>query len=333
MNIAPGLQPRISFVPTILNALSSANQDNVTKAFAAKLGPPLVKQLLDNWKRMSGQEKARRYYLSQNSAVPAGDLATQLAVLSKSWLTARDQLIRARKKIIKVEVDRAFLEGVHRYVPSSSILKDKSLIYEILRKIYAKLNGCRCEEDNPSDPPVAKKFGVKVSKLKCHDQREVGNDEIYLVSAAVDGNGKLVTTTSSKYSIDDDDDDVRYPNYWVYPMQDPNGFLDVAISMWEDDGGYTQAGQAVAAIGSAVGTIPNPYTVGAGVALQIIGGLISLASWLDDDDHYGNAYRTWPSATNLAAGVGTYTLSYYEVDTGWFDDGHDLDVQIKLLTA
>jgi len=103
--------------------------------------------------------------------------------------------------------------------------------------------------------------------------------------------------------------------------------------MWEDDGGYAQAGQIVTAIGGAVSTIPNPYTVAAGVALIVVGELIQLASYLDEDDHYGDASRTWPSGGNLEAGVGSYTLSYYEVDKGWSDDGHDFDVRINLLTA
>ncbi len=116
-------------------------------------------------------------------------------------------------------------------------------------------------------------------------------------------------------------------------MQDANGFLDAAISMWEDDGGYSEAGQIVSSIGSAISTIPNPYVIAAGVAVTIIGELIRLASWLDDDDHYGDASKTWNSASNLAAGIGSYVMSYYEVDEGWDDDGHDFDLTINLLSA
>ena len=89
----------------------------------------------------------------------------------------------------------------------------------------------------------------------------------------------------------------------------------------------------VATIGSAVSLIPTPYTVAAGVALQIIGGLIGLASWLDDDDHYGDGYKTWLSQESLEGGVGSYVLSYYEVDTSWYDDGHDFDLTLNLISA
>jgi hypothetical protein len=209
-------------------------------------------------------------------------------------------------------------------------------MYEVYRKIHSKLHPCRCDEPGETTPPPPKpppKFGLKVSKIKCYDQREVGHDEIYLVSAAVDGNGNLITTVSGKYSIDDTEDDVVYPNSWIYPMQPTGDFLDVAVAMWEDDGGYEGAGQAVTAIGGALTKIPNPYVVAAGAALAIIGGLIQLASFLDDDDHYGDVSRTWPTQTNLQSGVGSYILSYYEVDTGLFDEGHDFDVTLNLLSA
>jgi hypothetical protein len=101
----------------------------------------------------------------------------------------------------------------------------------------------------------------------------------------------------------------------------------------DDDGGYRGAASYVTSIGAAIATIPSPYTIGAGVALQIIGGLIGLASWLDDEDHYGDAYKLWASNAALEAGMGSYILSYYEVDEGWFDDGHDFDLTINLMSA
>lgn len=336
MNLAPCLRPRISFMPVIINALSSQTPDAAAKQFQAQLGARLTKQLLDNWSRLSGQEKTNRYYLSRDWRAPSGNFATQMAVLSKSWQAAKEQLILERKKVIKAEIDRALGEGVGHYAPSPVVAKDKTLAYEVAKKLQMKLIGCRCGQPGSSNPPPPqpyKKFGAKISKIKCYDQREAGHDEIYLVSTVVDGNGNLITTTSAKYSIDDENNDVVYPNYWIYPIQDPKGFLDVAIQMWEDDGGYGQAGQTVAAIGGALSKIPNPYTVVAGVALTIIGEIISLSSWLDDDDHYGDAFKTWPSTSNLEGGVGSYILSYYEVDKGLFDDGHDFDVTMNLLSA
>lgn len=336
MNIGPTLKPKVSFMPVIMNAISNPGQDKAAKDFAARLGVPLCRALLDNWNKLQGQEKARRFYLSRDWRAPSGDFTAQMTTLSSTWQAARAQLLYERKRLIRAEVTRALVEGVGRYSPSGLALKDKALAYEIMRKLYAKLFGCRCEvPGNGEQPPQAqpKRFGLKLTKIKCHDQRENGHDEIYLVSVIVDGNGQMLTDVSPKYSLDDDDHDVSYPNRWIYPVQDPAGFLDLGIAMWEDDGGYGQAGQTVATIGGAIASIPNPYTIVAGVAIAIIGELISLASWLDDDDHYGDAYKTWPSASSLESGVGSHNLSYYEGDTGLFDDGHDLDVTIQVISA
>lgn len=336
MNLGPRVQPKISFVPIIMRALTNADTDAETKAFKQRLGAKLVKQLTDNWSRMPTRDKYNRYFMSREQPL-SGNFATQMAMASKLWAAEREAIVRKRKETIKKEVDRALVMGVGNYEPSLVVAADKTILYEVNKWISHKLYyTCRCEQAGATDAPPPeppKKFGVKVSKLKCHDQRETGHDEIYLVSAAVDGNGKLVSMVSNKLSIDDDDDDVLYPNYYVYPMQDPNGFLDLAIAMWEDDGGYGGAATYVTSIGAAIATIPSPYTIVAGVALQIIGGLIGLASWLDDDDHYGDAYKTWASSAALQAGVGSYILSYYEVDTGWSDDGHDFDLTINLMSA
>ncbi|MDX2121003.1 MAG: hypothetical protein SF070_08030 [Gemmatimonadota bacterium] len=335
MNIGPRLRPRVSFLPTIMEALSRPQADPAAKAFAAALGAPLVKELQERWKRLPGAELNRRFYLSRTMRPPAGDLATQLSALSRAWQASREQLMAARKRVIKTEVDRALTAGLGAYTPGPAIQADKTLAYEVWRRLYGKLVGCRCEEAGESPPPAApaRKYGLKVTRLKCHDQREAGHDEIYLVGTAVDGKGQLITSISPKYSIDDDDDDVLYPNYWVYPMQDPAGFLDVSLAMWEDDGGYADAAAKVSAIGKAIASLPSPYTVAAGVAITIIGEILGLASALDEDDHYGDASRSWPTATNLEAGVGAYVLGYYEVDSGWFDDGHDFDVTLNLLSA
>lgn len=333
MNIAPTLRPRVSFIPIIVNALANQQNDASAKKFAAALdnvADPIVK----GWERLSGPERAKRFNIGRSWQPPQGDLAAQLAAAATAWKNERAQIVQGRKKLIKAELDRALSMGLASYTPPPAFTRDKALAYEFQKSLYGKLFGCRCESADTATPPAkAAKYGVKVTKVKCHDQREVGNDEVYLVGAAVDGNGQIVSTISNKMSIDDGDGDVLYPNYWVYPMQDPNGFLDLGISMWEDDGGYAEAGRAVAAIGSAIATLPNPYTIGAGVALAIIGEALLLFSWFDNDDFYGSATRTWGSAASLAAGVGSYVMGYYEVDEGWLDDGHDFDVTINMLAA
>lgn len=339
MNILPNVRPKNSFIPIIMHSLTApAPSAQVTK-FKQKLGNKLVTKLKDNWNRMPMREKMRRYDYLSRWTPPTGDLANQLNGECKKYMAARQRMIIERKKLIRGEVDKALRVGSGNYVPSEVAAKDAELRFEVKKYMALKFGACRCEKPtNPeppstAPPPPAPKYGVKASKLKCYDQREFGHDEIYFVCAAVDGNGKLITTVSPRINIDDDDDDVRYPNFWIYTMQDANGFLDVGIEMWEDDGGYGQAGQYVAAIGAGLGSIPIPLTEVAGVALVIIGSVIQLASWLDNDDYYGNAIKTWPSKATLEAGVGPYILSFYEVDTGWFDDGHDFDLTINLLTA
>lgn len=110
-------------------------------------------------------------------------------------------------------------------------------------------------------------------------------------------------------------------------MQDPSGFLDVALDLWEDDGGYNDVGQALMAVGGAVSLM----SLGAGAALSIIGGVVTLISSLDDDDQYGTTTLTWDSKTQLEAGVGTYVKSYYGEDhTG---DYFDFDLTMNLASA
>lgn len=339
MNLAPKVQPNISFAPIIINALMSGSGDPTLKDFEAKLGKLLIQKLIENWKKMPNREKSQRYQMAHDWSPPVrgGNFAEQMAMQSKLFISHREELIKNRKKIIKKEVDRALAMGIGSYKPSPDVAKDPTLVYEVNSWISKKLfYTCRCTNPgNSSEPPPTppKKFGLKVSRIVCKDQRESGHDKIYLISAVVDGNGKVFSTTSRLYSIDDDEDDVVYPNEYIYPMQDPGGYLDAAVSMWEDDGGYEAVGGYVSAIGSAVGMIPNPYAQAAGILLRVTGELIRILSWLDEDDHYGDAYKTWPSAANLEGGVGSYPLSFYEVDTGWFDDGHEFVVDLNLLTA
>jgi hypothetical protein len=59
----------------------------------------------------------------------------------------------------------------------------------------------------------------------------------------------------------------------------------------------------------------------------------SVRPLFDDDDHYGDADRSWPSVATLDAGTGPYTLSFCKVDTGWFDDGDGFDVRLALPSA
>lgn len=336
MNLAPKVQPNISFAPIIMNALTTGSGDPTLKDFEAKLGKKLVQQLLDAWKKMPDKEKFRQFDVTSNWAPPlrGGNFAEQMAMQSKLFKDLRKELIRNRKKIIKKEIDRALSLGIGNYTPSAI---DPTLRYEAaswMNKMFFYTCRCKNPGNSPEPPPVPPaKFGLKVTRIVCVNQREMGHDQIFLISAVCDGKGQVVTSTSDKYSIDDDSDDVVYPNYYIYPMQDPGNFLDAAVALWECNGGWNQVSGIVSSFGSAVGAIPHPYAQAASILLKITAEIISIIGYLDRDDHYGDAYKTWPSKANLEGGVGSYPLIYYEVDTGLWDDGHEFEVDLNLLTA
>lgn len=333
------IRPNISFLPIIMDAITNPNPSPEEERFTKALGDELVYKLKTNWERIPKQDLAQRFRISRElsptmRSFSDQDFPTKMAFQSLRFIEARQVLINERKRLIKQEAQKILTYGTSQ--PPNSSLPDLKLAHEAQRYISDKYGSCRCENPGNSTPPPPeppKKFGLKGTKLKCHDQREVGHDEIYFISAVADGNAQLITTVSPRVSINDDDNDVKYPNFWMYPMQDPGGFLDLGISMREDDGGYEEAGQIVTKIGDAVSDIPTPYTVIAGAAITIIGELINLSSFLDDDDKYGDAFKTWSSQSNLENGVGSYLLNFYEADTGTFDDGHDFDFTINLLSV
>lgn len=148
---------------------------------------------------------------------------------ASSYNAARQQLILERKKTIQAELKRYMLSPA-QYTPSVAFAQNRPLLVDFYRYTGTRfgVNGCRCEKqgEEPKPEPPKPKYGLVTQKLKCYNQCESGHGEVYLVCAAVDGNGKYVQTVSPKYSIDDDEDNVLYPHHWIYPTQDVNGFLD-----------------------------------------------------------------------------------------------------------
>lgn len=325
MNPYPRLKPRTPFIPTIIEALKNPGKDHAAMEFRNRLGEKLAKRMIDAWEALPNHAKQSRYHTGVHRDVE-GTLDVRLATLSKLHTAARKQLVRERRKLVKAEVSQMAKAGLAAYVPS----KDSILASEVWRHWTERTggHGCRCEKPQEEPPPEQpKKFGLRTTKLKCYNQTETGHDEVYLVSVAVDGLGHVITRLSPLWSVDDDDDDVLYPSHWIYPMQDAGGFLDIALDLWEDDGGYEDVGQSLMALGGAVSIV----SLGAGAALAIIGGAVSLISSLDDDDQYGTTTLNWGSKSQLEAGVGTYIKSYYGEDhTGdWFD----IDLSVTLSSA
>jgi hypothetical protein len=157
----------------------------------------------------------------------------------------------------------------------------------------------------PQNPPP--QFGFKLNYLKCVEQEDItGDDRTYFVTVAVDGAMRVVANHSFNWKMDTGQ--ARYPNWYIYPPNNPNNFLDIAAVLYEDDGGYAQVGALVTAIGDSVrgigGVIGNPYVQIAGGIISIAGDFISLASGLDDDDELGVANFTYESLNDLETGVG-----------------------------
>ena len=338
MPVYSRIRPRIGYLPTIVKEIIRNDpNDQLVKAISPKLGP-LKQKLTDKWNAMPNSHKLRRWDMRIHDSL-GGNLKEKLISLAGLNKKERERIIEERRKKIKEEYSRFMRLGFEKYVLSEDVLRDKALATEAFKFLVAKTgaNGCRCEKPEATDPPPPpkKKHGICTQKLKCYNQCESGHDEVYLISVAVDGNGNSINKVSPKYSIDDDSDDVCYPHFWIYPTQDTNGFLDIAIQMMEDDGGYQDTANSISTIGStvsAVGTaIGNPIVFGAGAALVIIGEITSIICDLDDDDDYGTLYRTWPSRAYLEAGVGAYIWNYSGED--WAGDNFDFDLTVQLFQA
>jgi hypothetical protein len=112
----------------------------------------------------------------------------------------------------------------------------------------------------------------------------------------------------------------------MYPHQDPNGFLDVAMRLYEDDGNYAKVGEVMQAAGNTVVSVSggNPYVAIAGGVLFIAGSIVSIASAVDEDDDLGTTDFTYLSAQDLETRVGV-------VNRDFTQDDADYDVSFELI--
>lgn len=335
-----------SLVPILVEGLLTGNPEgrNPQDIFARELieaSEETYKAILVGWENLSPKVKKHRYQFDREDALDA-PWVERLTFQSNRLLEYRRNVDESRRKFIQREFGRALIVGPANWQPSEELQHNKTLSYLVQKKIWSQLataNEARCSgfprADGEADPEREPNYGLKLTKITCHEHDEVRHDEIYAVSVVVDGKGKIQAETSAKYDMNDGDDDVVYPNKWLYAMNNPAGFLDSAIELWEDDGDYEDAAKAVAAVGVAVASIPGGgVTKVAGIALASIGGLIAIAGWLDDDDKFGVETKTWGSETDLQSGIGPYVKSFVNYDTGIFDiTSYNYDLQFELLTA
>ncbi|WP_405933717.1 hypothetical protein [Streptomyces sp. NBC_00827] len=254
------------------------------------------------------------------------------------YSTYHESIARLKRHLIKAEVSRALEVGVPNWTPSDEIKANKSLLYEATRAVWGELTaGSRCEQVLVDDEtPARPRYALRLSRIKCNNKDEHGHDEVYVVSVVVDGAGNLRAETTPRYRMNDGDTDVKWPNQYMYPGTDPGGFLDLAVELWEDDGGYGAVAGAIAGLGASVAAAGaatgNPYVIGSGVALGLIGGLVGIAGLFRHDVRYGQEEISWLSDADLAAGVGPLTRSFINRDTGWRDlTQWNYDLQIDLV--
>jgi hypothetical protein len=322
----------------------SAKGRNPQDAFRKALvdaNPAVYEAIVAGWESMSDKERRRRYQISREGTIDA-PWSERVALQGHRLLEYRRNADEARRRLVRREFARALAVGPANWQPSQETQQSKTLSYLVQMKIWSQLAGAtearccgRARADDEGEPERIPNYGIKLTRIQCHEHDEFRHDEIYVVSVAVDGNGQVKAETSAKYPMNDGDDNVVYPNKWMYPMTNPKGFLDLAVDLWEDDGGYEEAAAAVAALGISIAALPaGPVTTVAGIALAAIGGLVALGGWLDDEDQFGVESKTWASSDELLSGVGPHVRSIVNYDTGIFDiTSYNYDLQFELLTA
>lgn len=335
-----------SLIPIIVEGLLKGKPDgkNPEDIFVKTLScasEETYKAILVGWEAMSAKEKKLRYQLDKRS-INKGAWVDRLESQTKSLLEYRKNVKIIQQKLIKKEFHHALSVGPANWQPSEELQKNKTLSYIVQRNIWERFtmpdkpkNICCSRADADDDSQREPNYGIKLTKITCHENDEIGHDEIYTISVVIDNNGTPILETSKVYDLNDSDDNVVYPNKWLYPMKNPNGYLDCAVTLWEDDGGYDEAAKAAAALALGLGAIPDvTATKVAALALGVISGLLFVGGWLDSDDEYGDITKTWSSDTQLQSGVGEFIDSVINYDEGWTDfTSYHYEIQFELLSS
>ncbi|MBO3681819.1 hypothetical protein [Streptomyces sp. NEAU-YJ-81] len=340
--------PEPSLAPLFVEGLETGQRggSDPEDVFATTLresSPDLVDSILDGWKKTSrvdqaGRATSRSRGVRDRTKERGYSWEERVRNRAAEYSAYHDAIARLKRHLIKAEVSRALDVGVSNWTPSDEVKANKSLLYEATQAVWGELTiGPRCGQVLAvGETPARPRYALRLSRIKCNDKDEIGHDEVYVVSVVVDGAGNLRAETSPRYRMNDGDTDVKWPNRYMYPGADPGGFLDLAVELWEDDGGYGEVVKAIAGLGAAVAAAgaatTNPYVLGAGVALGLISGLVGIAGLFRHDVRYGREERSWLSDADLAAGVGPYTVSFINRDTGWRDFTQwNYDLQIDLV--
>lgn len=282
-----------SLVPLFVEAFACGNVDgcNPQDVFLKAVlehSPETRDSILEGWKAMWQKDKRHLYGTQKNHS---GTWAERVVKQVEKIQLHQQKVDAAVRKIVQDEFVRAQQVGLSRWEPLEPIKNNKALLHLVNQKVWGRMANDCCSPPRADDDPQseAPRYALKLTKISCLEDNDWWGDEIFAVSIAVDGNGKVHAQTTPQYSMDDGD--MKYPNHFLYPMADLNGFLDLAFELRED-GGYDKTAKAIAALGVGILAVGlktgNVYVIGAGVALSVIGGLTAVAGWLDDDEHFGS---------------------------------------------
>ena len=272
-------------------------KDPFVRRFVAALPKDLVEAINCAWaklppkeKRSFGRPDARSRTVSFEEALSGYALRQEVEVRAAA----------EKQRILYRAFERAHLiPGARmRDTPDLADLRDFQLVFD------RSNNACCVPHDET--PPAARRAGIRLTHIQCLDETgDFGfNDEISLLCVVVDGNAKVTTTQTAEYSMDEGDN--RTLNTIIYGPADPKGFLDIAIAMVEHDKTDAKAGQTITAIGNA---LSSAGVKTAGIALEIIGAVVSLILSLIEDDPMGTRTASWTGDV-AATAAGQHIFSY-----------------------
>lgn len=289
-------------------------KDPSVKRFAAALPRDLLDAINCAWSNLPPGDKRR--FGRPDTAARGASFDDALATYTvRQQTTARAAAEKQRGLYRDFERAHLLPGTAMRVAPDLATLRDFKLVFD-------RANNACCDPD-PADPPTTprRRVGVRLTYLQCLDETgstSWGSDEISLLCVIVDGNAKVTTTQTREYSMDDGDKQTL--GTIIYGPADPQGFLDIAISMVEHDKTDPKVGQTISSIGDALTKIPA--TKSAGIALEIIGGILSLISILSEDDFMGTKTVTW-TGDIATRNAGAHIFSYYESDDYHYRVGFD----------
>lgn len=323
-------KPQLAFIPSMIGLLRNNPNDPGLKKFLRDSKADANK-MLSMYEALPSRTKIVRY--SRNYRQFEAYNKTFKELLEKTSKEYREKMrledLRKKEAVRKklFEFKQKSPQEILKTVPKDAY--ELIAMQKYMRLYWKKLAPC-CEttagaestEGVDGKPPITpKKYAFRINRMKCNEQEDwTGDDDIYFVTIAVDGNGKVLAQQSPPWEMDTDQS--RFIYYNVYPMQSPNDFLDISVRMYEVNGSYESIGNTLIAVGAAA----SGLNVVAGAALGILGAVVNLLGDLDDDDDLGTHNFTFNGAANLRTSVGTKPKSY-------LGDGADYDVTFQLIEA